>query len=834
MRPQKLLPEWLTQNPYLRERLDGLWRVRNRLLLTVGYAVAACGHLVWLERESRWTRELLNGSRWPLILQEALLRQSAIFAIAAFALLPLLTSMAVFREISNRRLMYVQLTPLSKRDIMIGIAGRELLPALIILSLMAVLALATVAAGGVTPGFALVTLGNLTLVVILAVLAGAAIALFFERSLAVAILSSVAICGSAAAYHASVEYKSRTFFDTLREDRMGYYDRESRGEFGLLMLSVPDFEARLDKDFVSKKQTRDRIPTAQKLRFNQFRNARRWYPFWLTTSRAVWVDTSYGEVSKLQNGYADQSSFAMAFAGWHSAFDRPGPGKPFDYRRTSSMGSADASLDMDGLDSIHSRYVHERVLSRMLDRPPSDWPTGVNKVPVAQLERDLRTFAISELARNAVRFVGRNDRWNRSLQAEADVLFQKLGSSVGSGVITLLANSFQLPLYRRQIKEFLRSYLDSYSRGYRSESVYSEARAVAVLLRMLDGPPQHWPADLRPAGEESVKSDLVSKGIELMIERGMAQVSWYLQNEEVRNAADIVESGALIKRRHPSGEMAYLLNLYQVPKYREPIDQYLKKTRDMADRIVASVRSKYTEFLGQYTERPLAVGFLADSSEWQDDGPEPGGDDFLWLSLALAAKLATIALLARFISRNLFAPRPLHLDSLTFSVFLCMLTAMLVTSPESWGVIIVGALLIILFHNKPATSVAWTQPTWLGTGYGVLLGLAAWMVARLPDPVSEIDRQLGKLVTAPSACILVVFCLIGFEMAKQVWAVRLSKPAAAAAGVGLVLAGFTLAITWHGDLHPTDFKWVAAVESVFLSVILVRMFLLRRRARAAA
>lgn len=200
----------ILRNPYVVERLEGMFSRSKALYIAAGYLLITAAQVAVADVKYDNLLKEMNlhpfvfgvsaHFRWAL--QTSLSMQAVALAVIGCLLLPVASAVGTLQERFRNRLAYVQLTPLPATQIALGLFLRDYMLFLYLCGLYLLLILVGVFLGTVTPVYAFVILVSLVLAAALFCAIGCVVGLFFRTSVAMAIGTVLLINGSMLAFGA--------------------------------------------------------------------------------------------------------------------------------------------------------------------------------------------------------------------------------------------------------------------------------------------------------------------------------------------------------------------------------------------------------------------------------------------------------------------------------------------------------------------------------------------------------------------------------------------------------------------------------------------------------
>jgi hypothetical protein len=189
----KRMSAFISRNPFIRERLSS---AANPLYLATIVAIYLLGTVIQvtlLYRTTRWIDVNNLPNHFRACVQIAFRQQMVLLSLLTAIILPLISAGLALWEKARRRLVYIQVTPMTSPGIICGIIAKSLLPALLVYTALVPLTFLAVLSGAVSPPAAMFLFVNLIFSGVLFATLGVSVGLFFSTNYVTALLTTLIV-----------------------------------------------------------------------------------------------------------------------------------------------------------------------------------------------------------------------------------------------------------------------------------------------------------------------------------------------------------------------------------------------------------------------------------------------------------------------------------------------------------------------------------------------------------------------------------------------------------------------------------------------------------------
>jgi hypothetical protein len=487
---------WFTDNPFIRERREAVCRLRYIVLALALYALATAVHVKVLATPLASFRSLGVSGQYGVLIQAVYLQQGMVLAAVAGVLIPLLTAIYVFREHSRNRLAYVQLTPIPRSAIVFGLLARELLTVGLLYAVHLAVGLVGILLGSLTVGLVAVLSISLLLSAVFGSVIGAAIALFFERSLTFVILTVLLVAGGAFLFQEVLQNlmakqldNHEVNFDQIENTLNIEIERLRPEDRAFLMgylqsgLSAPSESARVEalrKDLL--------VPIRPlMLSASWWRDSEKWsrdikliriaFPWWHFSTQGWLCELPHESVWRLCGRYENERR-------WWETLQRRielmKHGGPIDYLSITEPPRSFAErkynqrvyllmyeplrvqkyyFDPKQRSTLAAADLRQVNLAILLNRAlKSPWPQSISKIPPSVLARDLKSTLPTIVPRaldSLEGYLGESITLNPNFDQAVEMVSKRLSHFGATGELTYLFNCYESDGCRDRFREQL-------------------------------------------------------------------------------------------------------------------------------------------------------------------------------------------------------------------------------------------------------------------------------------------------------------------------------------------------------------------------------------------
>jgi hypothetical protein len=486
---------WFTDNPFIRERREATFRPRYIVLAFAFYALATAVQVRTLAMPNESLRMLGVSDPYRILIQAVYLQQGMALAAVTGALVPLLTAIYVFREHSRNRLAYVQLTPIPRWAIVFGLLARDLLT----LSLFYVLHVALGLVGVLFGSLTLWLVGVLSITLLLSALfgsaMGAAIALFFERSLAFVTLTVLLVAGGALWTEQILQNLVAARIDQ-RGVTLDAIDSALIGEIQRLETDDRELIEHYLESGISTSLNTVRIETIRKTLLARVRpllllSESEWsvaksamdmkwlrvlYPWWHFSVRGWASELPHESVRQMCRNYENERQWWAALERATEPKGHAGAAEPFLIMERPEFSKRGRYTDQVRLilytprrvqryyqsyqrQALAAEDLHQAGSAILLyDLLKSPWPQHLPKIPASVLMRDLEgrfPIVVARALDSLDSYLGVHVTLNERLEETARLVLSRLREVGTTGELTYVFNCYQFDPCRDELQEQL-------------------------------------------------------------------------------------------------------------------------------------------------------------------------------------------------------------------------------------------------------------------------------------------------------------------------------------------------------------------------------------------